>query len=90
MLLLLRINGFTPLLSCEGDAHGVRPRAAAGTVLVIAPVTNQKPDRLATGFVPLFAGAGQKLLRRRRRNTIRDGRFGVPKTDVGIFLRKHR
>jgi hypothetical protein len=71
-------------------SRGVRLRFASaliiGTAVVILPVTI-KNLVVWHRFVPLSLGAGQKLLEGVAEYD-REGRFGIPKTDLGIVLQE--
>jgi hypothetical protein len=88
----LRANALllAPFLACAaliifGRARGVRYSATllAGAVLVIAPLTIRNAV-VFHHFIPLSLGAGQTFLEGIA-DYDREGRFGVPATDLGIM-----
>lgn len=92
---LLRANALllTPFLAVSIALffrRGVRLRFASaliiGTAVIILPVTI-KNLVVWHSFVPLSLGAGQKLLEGVAEYD-REGRFGIPKTDLGIVLQE--
>lgn len=86
LLMPVFLAAITPVLVARGRRSRCAGALLLGSALVIAPVTI-KNLIVWQRFIPLSLGAGQKLLEGVAEYD-RGGRFGVPKTDVGIVLQE--
>ncbi|MDD5544605.1 MAG: glycosyltransferase family 39 protein [Acidobacteriia bacterium] len=72
-----------PVLFERGQRLRYSAALIAGTIIVIAPITI-KNYAVFNHFIPLSLGAGQKLLEGIAEYD-QEGRFGIPRTDLGIM-----